>query len=150
VEAIGTREALGIANQNLKIGFLHALEAALVLEDRAQADTILSAVEQFPPGLRPPFLDGLAQRFRALLAGDDPGADRLFTAGATKLRQLELPFYLAVVLLEHGEWLTEKGRPDDAQPLLAEARDMFEHLRAQPWLERVDAVAPGSPAEVLA
>jgi hypothetical protein len=47
-----------------------------------------------------------------------------------------LPFYLAVVQLEHGEWLMARGRPDDAQPLLAEARETFERLEATPWVER--------------
>jgi class 3 adenylate cyclase len=45
-------------------------------------------------------------------------------------------------------WLRARGRPDDAQSLLAEARDTFEHLQARPWLDRVDAVAPGAMAEV--
>ena len=66
------------------------------------------------------------------------------------MRSLELPFYLAVVQLEHGEWLGAQGRPDDAQPLLAEACETFERLQAVPWLERVDAVAPGATAEVPA
>jgi tetratricopeptide (TPR) repeat protein len=148
--AFETRDALSIASQNAKLGFLHAVEASLALQDRAKAEVMLSIVEEAPQGLRPPFLDALAQRFRALLAGDDPGADRLFTAAASKLRQLELPFHLAVAQLEHGEWLDARGRPDDARSLLAEARDTFERLGAAPWLERVDAVAPGAAAEVPA
>jgi hypothetical protein len=84
------------------------------------------------------------------LAGDDPGADRHFTAAATQLRALELPFHLAVVQLEHGEWLTARGQPGDAQALLADARDTFERLQAQPWLDRVDAVGSGTTAEALA
>jgi tetratricopeptide (TPR) repeat protein len=150
LEALQTREALGIASQNSKFGFLHAVEAALALQDRAKADAILSTVEELPPGLRPPFLDALAQRFRALLAADDPGADRLFTTAAAKLRQLELPFYLAVVQLEHGEWLLARGRPDDAQPLLAEARETFAHLDAKPWLERLSTAEAIAPAEMPA
>jgi tetratricopeptide (TPR) repeat protein len=150
MEAFETRDAQGISSQNAKLGFLHAVEAALALEDRATVDTMLSIVDELPAGLRPPLLEAFAERFRAALAGDDPGADRLFTSAAVKLRQLELPFHLAVVQLEHGEWLTARGRPDDAQPLLGEARETFERLQAQPWLERIDAVSPGTPAEVLA
>ena len=60
-----------------------------------------------------------------------------------------MPFLLAVVQLEYGEWLNARGRPEDAaKPLLAEARETFERLQAQPWLDRVDAVFPGAPAEV--
>jgi len=50
---------------------------------------------------------------------------------------METPFDRGVVLLEHGEWLGSEGRPREAAPLLAEAREIFERLRATPWLERV-------------
>jgi class 3 adenylate cyclase/tetratricopeptide (TPR) repeat protein len=148
--AFASRASDGIAAQAAKLGFLHALEAALALGDRAKADDLLVVVEEQPPGLRPPFLEATSHRFRARLAGDDPGADRQFTAAASGFRGLELPFYLAVVQLEHAEWLAARGRPDDAQPLLAEARDTFERLRAQPWLARVDSAASGVTVEVPA
>jgi class 3 adenylate cyclase/tetratricopeptide (TPR) repeat protein len=146
--AVAERDALGIAAQDVKQGIRHALEASLALGRRDKAEELLVLVESLPPGLRPPFLDATAHRFRAHVSGADPGADRHFTAAAVQLRALELPFHLAVVQLEHAEWLTARGRPDDAQPLLAEARDTFERLQAQPWLERVDAVTPAAPAEV--
>jgi class 3 adenylate cyclase/tetratricopeptide (TPR) repeat protein len=149
-EALASRSVLGLAAQNPKLGFLPAVEAALEVGDRGKAEELLTIVEDLPIGLRPPFLDALAKRFRAQLAGEDPGADRLFATAAAKLRELELPFYLAVVQLEHGEWLTARDRPDDARPLLAEARETFERLRAQPWLDRVDTVAPGAAAEAPA
>ena len=148
-QAFATREAHGIANQNARQGFLHALEAAVALGDEAKANELLEIVEALPQGLRPPFLEATAHRFRGLLARDDPGADRHFTAAAAQLRALELPFYLAVVQLEHGEWLTARGRPDDAHPLLTEARDTFEYLQAVPWLERLDSAAPGAVAEAV-
>jgi class 3 adenylate cyclase len=147
-QAFAVRESLGIAAQGVKIGFQHALEAARALGDDAKLNELLEIVEALPAGLRPPLLDATAHRFRAHLAGDDPGADRHFTTAEAQFGALELPFYLAVVQFEHGEWLTARGRPDDAQPLLAEARGMFERLQAQPWLDRVDAVAPGAAAEV--
>jgi class 3 adenylate cyclase/tetratricopeptide (TPR) repeat protein len=148
--AFDTRETLGITAQDAKHGLVTAVDAALTLGERAKAEELLAIVEEESIGLRSPLLDATAERFRARLAGDDPGADRHFTAAAAQLRALELPFHLAVVQLEHGEWLTARGRPDDAQPLLADARDTFERLRAAPWLERIDAVAPGAAAEVPA
>src|SRR5256885_7076316 len=51
--------------------------------------------------------------------------------------ELEAPFHLAVVQLEHVEWLTTQSREDEAEPLLAEARETFERLGAKPWLERI-------------
>jgi hypothetical protein len=144
-----TRDSLGIACQGPKLGFLHALEAARALADEAKLKELLEIVEALPAGLRPPFLDATANRFRAHLAAADPGADRHFTAAAAQLRALELPFHLAVVQLEHAEWLAARGRPDDAQALLAEARDTFEYLQAAPWLERLDSAAPGAVAEAV-
>jgi predicted ATPase/class 3 adenylate cyclase len=145
--AFETRAALGIASQDAKLGFLHAIEAALALHDRAKVDEMLSTVEELPPGLRPPFLDALSQRFRALLCDDEPGADRLFTTAAARLRQLELPFHLAVVQLEHAEWLTRQSRKSDAESFFAEARETFDRLRADPWLQRLEASQPRAPAE---
>jgi hypothetical protein len=52
--------------------------------------------------------------------------------------------------LEHAEWLVAQGRAEEAEPLLAEARELFERLRAVPWLERLDAARPAAarvPAE---
>ncbi len=149
-QAIATKAVLGIASQDAKLGILHALEAAVALGDGAKAEELLGLVEELPLGLRPPFLDALAHRFRARLAGDDPGADREFTAAAATLRELELPFHLAVVLLEHGEWLGRQGRPTDAEPFLAEARETFGRLGAKPWLDRLGGAEAGLAAEVPA
>jgi hypothetical protein len=136
------RALLGFGFQGVQLGFLHALDAALELHEEARADELLAIVEQQPVGLRPPFLAAVVHRFRARLAGDDPAADASFTAAAAQLRALELPFHLAVVLLEHGEWLTAQGRRGDAEPFLAEARETFERLGAKPWLERTDGQLP--------
>jgi class 3 adenylate cyclase/tetratricopeptide (TPR) repeat protein len=148
--AFANRTVMGIAAQDAKLGFLHALEAALALGDGAKAEELLAIVEEQPVGLRPPLLAALAHRFRAHLAGDDPAADGHYTAAAAQLRALELPFHLAVVLLEHGEWLAAHGRGDDAAPFLAEARETFERLEAKPWLARLDALRAGTPTEVPA
>jgi hypothetical protein len=55
-----------------------------------------------------------------------------------------LPFWLAVTLLEHGEWLTAVGRADEAQSTLDEARTLFQKLKARPWLERLERLAVDS------
>ena len=145
-----SREVLGIAAQQAKLGLLHAIEAAVALGEQAKTEELLAVVAEQPIGLRPPFLDAQAQRFRARLAGDDPSADRLFTAAAAQLRELELPFYLAVVRVEHGEWLIAQGRRGDADGFLAEAEEIFARLGATPWLERVTAARTGAAAELSA
>jgi hypothetical protein len=45
------------------------------------------------------------------------------------------------VLLEHGEWLAQSGQSEEAEPLLTEAKEIFERLGAAPWLERLETVA---------
>jgi class 3 adenylate cyclase/tetratricopeptide (TPR) repeat protein len=149
-QAFATREALGVAAQNVKLGFLHALEAAHALGEHAKANGLLESVEALPLGLRPPLLEAIAHRFRAHFEGDDPGAGRHYAAATAQLRAQELPFYLAVVQLEHGEWLIRQDCHKDAEPLLAEARETFDRLRATPWLQRLDASAAGTTAETVA
>ena len=81
-------------------------------------------IESIPPGSRPPYLDAQALRFRARLVGD-PAA---FRRAAARFRELGIPFWLGVTLLELGE-----------EPGLVEAREIFAKLGATPWLERVSA-----------
>jgi len=108
-----------------------AVEAALTLGESAKVEELLALVESIPLGTRPPYLDAQAKRFRARMDGDASG----YEAAAERFRDLGLPFWLAVTLLEHGELTGDES-------LFAEAREIFEGLEATPWLERLDAVAP--------
>jgi predicted ATPase/class 3 adenylate cyclase len=144
--SVAARDALGIAHQDVKHAIRYALEASLALGRRDRAEELVALVESLPVGLRPPFLDATAHRFRARLAGDSPAADVDFLSAASGLRRLELPFHLAVVLLEHGEWLAAHGRHEDASALLTEAHDIFDRLAATPWLERTGAARAETPA----
>ncbi len=148
--AYGGHPVLGFGSQDVKQGLTHALEAALALGDRDRADELLAPVEQLPVGLRPPLLTALAHRFRARLAGESAEADDESSAAATAFRELALPFHLAVVQLEHGEWLAAQGRPADADELLAQARETFEDLGATPWVERATAAAPARSEPISA
>jgi tetratricopeptide (TPR) repeat protein len=87
-------------------------------------------------------------RLRARLPEHDPieellEAERLF-------RELEAPFYVAAVQTERAERLLADGRRDEADPLLAEAREVFARLRATPWLERVGAANAVEPSAASA
>ncbi len=135
--AADSAETLGAAHQAVKQGLVEAFEAALGLGDRERAGHVLERVEALPPGFRPPYLEAHAHRFRGKLTGDED----CFTAATAVFRDLGMIFWLAVTLLEHGGLLIEQGRTDEAEPLLGEAREIFETLGATPWLERADAVA---------
>ena len=56
-------------------------------------------------------------------------------------REAGTPFPVAVALLELAEHLVADGHADEAQPALGEAREIFERLRARPWLERLENVS---------
>ena len=126
-----------------------ALEAAFALGDDAKADELLAIVEHLPPGELSPFLRAIGARFtaqRAARDGDGDTAAAGFSAAARIFREIEYSFDLAVVLLEHAEWLAEEGRLDEAAPLAAEAREIFERLRATPYIERLDRLPVGATA----
>jgi hypothetical protein len=55
---------------------------------------------------------------------------------------------VAATELEHAEWLAERGRPAEGEPLLSEAREIFERLEALPWPRRCDALAPAQAESV--
>jgi len=120
-------QTLSVSHQAVEQGLVEALEAAVALGETGIARELLATIEAVPSGRRPPYLAAHADRFRARLDGDPGG----FEAAAAHFREIGIPFWLAVTLLEHGE-LT-----GDASPL-EEAREIFEGLRATPWLERIE------------
>jgi class 3 adenylate cyclase/tetratricopeptide (TPR) repeat protein len=136
--SIAQGDVNGVTNESVKEAFVIALEAALVLDDMVRVEELLAMIDALPPG-RSPFLKAHALRFRARLAdrsGEADAAAELFNRAARGFRELSFPFYLAVTLLEHGEWHAVRGRAEDGEPLLAEAREIFERLGARPWLQR--------------
>jgi tetratricopeptide (TPR) repeat protein len=143
-EALAAIDVLGTASQPAKVAFLQALEAALALGERERAKELLARVDTLPPGRLAPSLRAHAARFRARLAaadGHDRQAEAGFAVAASTFREFGMPFWLAVTLLEHGEWLVSQGRVGEAEPVLAEAREIFGRLEAKPWLERANEVA---------
>jgi tetratricopeptide (TPR) repeat protein len=129
------------ASQGVKQGLVEAIEAALALGDAKRAEELVASIEAVPPGLRSRYLGAQALRFRARLSASDDAAFESFDAAAKQFRELEAPFWLAVTQLEHGERLVAAGQASDAEPRLAEAREIFGTLEATPWLERVTAAA---------
>jgi class 3 adenylate cyclase/tetratricopeptide (TPR) repeat protein len=138
------------ASQASKQGLVEAIEAALALGDTGQAEELVASIEAVPAGLRSPYLGAQALRFRARLSTSEDSAFESFDASAKRFRDLGIPFWLAVTQLEHGQRLVAAGSPSDAEPLLAEAAEIFGRLEATPWIERAAAAARTQDARVPA
>jgi class 3 adenylate cyclase/tetratricopeptide (TPR) repeat protein len=145
--AIETSAEMGLRQEYVKEALVTALEAAVELRDAARAEELLAIIENLPTGSRPQFLHAQGLRFRAGLAAldDDPDAERLFRGAEALFRELAMPFYLAVVGLEHAEWLIAESRSEEAAPLLDEACTIFGELNAAPWLERAERISVAEP-----
>ncbi len=134
---------LGMRSGVTKDGAVEVLEAAFALGDLARVEEMLGTIAAIRPGESSPYLQAQGARFSAKLAAptaDPAGAEAGWTHAVEMFRELEMPFWIAVSVLEEGEWLVSLGRDGDAEPLFAEARGIFEQLKAMPWLERVEAV----------
>lgn len=79
---------------------------------------------------------GLSQLHR----GDRLAAEQTLSAAVPALRAGASPMPLARGLVDLGTLLSDDGRLEEAQPLLREARSIFVGLRAEPWIERTDAL----------
>jgi class 3 adenylate cyclase/tetratricopeptide (TPR) repeat protein len=136
LDLVGTT---GVGSQGRKQAFAWAVDAALALGETERADKLIAAVEQLAPGLRPPLLDAHAHRFRGRMRGDEAP----FKTAASLFREYDMPFWLAVTRLEHGEFLIGSGRAAEAASLLDETREIFNRLGATPWLERLERTSTG-------
>src|SRR5205807_591854 len=125
--ALQARPELGIAHPAVKEGLIQAMEAALALDDRARFEELLIEIGSLKPGETSPYVQAQGARFGALLAALREENDRVepgFEAAADLFEKLSMPFWLAVTRLEEAEWLVARGRRSDAEPLLAEAREI--------------------------
>ena len=131
------RDKYGSSHPLYKQAWIEACEIASALGDEAQVEELLGDVERLPPSERTPRLVAQEARFRGrllALRGDQDGAAGLLARAVDGFRTLQMPYYLAMALVEQAELGVE-----DPAPLLAEAREILERLGAKPWLERVDA-----------
>jgi predicted ATPase/class 3 adenylate cyclase len=126
-----------------KHAFAIAVTSAIILGEMEKTQELVDFVatrtlSEVPPGMR-----GHAARFRAMLAvsrGETEGIEPEFRGAEEIYEEIGTTFDLAVVRLEHAEWLAERGEEARARELLEQARATFERLRATPWLERADKV----------
>jgi hypothetical protein len=125
---------------------IEAIESALAIGDLDKATELLAVPESLDPGDMTPVLEANALRLRARLdtaRGDQAHVDARYRSAAARSREFDLPVYLALTQLEHGEWLETQRRADEAEPLLSEAAATFERLGAIPLLERARRTSAG-------
>jgi hypothetical protein len=136
------RELFGLSKNMVKQAWTTATEAAFELDDSSSVHQYLSVVESAAPGEISPLLHAEHARFKARLAAQEGWQDQAearFKNAAAIFREISTPFHLAVVLLEHAEFLSSQGRSPDSEQLLSEAKQIFTELTARPWIERVDS-----------
>ena len=144
--ALATLGELSVTSAKIKTALVEATEAALALPDLDKAEQLLAIPETLDPGQLTPLLHAHSLRLRARLdaAHDNhQHVDEHFRAATALYQEFNLTFHQAVSQLEHADWLITQNRSEEAQPSLAEARQIFEQLQATPWLERtVQATTP--------
>ncbi len=127
---------------------LHSASAlATALDDPERALRAATAVEALPPSAHTRAIDSQLHRIRANAAaarGDGAAAADAFGLALAAARNLGFPPFLAPILYDYARWLVADGRPEDAAPLLAEARRLFEKMGATVWLQRVDEAVPAA------
>jgi class 3 adenylate cyclase/tetratricopeptide (TPR) repeat protein len=135
---------LTITDTGAKATLVEAIEAALAVPDLNKAEELLAIPESLDAGELTPFLRANTARLNARLDAARGNSERVedrFRTAASLFREFGLVFHVAVTQLEHAEWLTSQQRADEADALLAEARQTFERLEAAPWLERTGQAA---------
>ena len=86
------------------------------------------------------------QALVAAAAGDHDRAGDAFGIALANARSVGYPYLLAPLLQDYGAWLVACGRVDEAEPLLAEARGLYEQMGAVARIEELDRVhTPADP-----
>jgi class 3 adenylate cyclase/tetratricopeptide (TPR) repeat protein len=141
-EALRGSEEIGPGLPVIQQALAEALDIAIEVRDFAHARSFLDRIDALRPGERSPYLRAELARLRARRSASEAGSDdgeveEGFMEAEEGFRAIGTPFYLARGLLEHAEWLVSRDRDADAAPFLAEASEIFDRLRAIPWLDRV-------------
>jgi tetratricopeptide (TPR) repeat protein len=141
--ALASWADLGLIARAPVDGFVEALEAAFDLGDDEAIDELLAFAEGRPRGEVLEFFDGQRLRFgarRSAARGHDEEAVAAFEAAVDRFLDTGHVYWQAVTRLEAAEHHVARGRPEAAEPLLGQAREVFESIGARPALERVAAL----------
>jgi class 3 adenylate cyclase/predicted ATPase len=126
-----------------------ACEAALAANVPGELADVAAPLEGFSQARRTRRLNAALGRARGLVAaaaGDVDAAAEAFTNALAAARNLGHAPTLAPVLVDYGTWLASVDRVAEAEPLLAEARELWQGMGAVRWLERIDTALPAAAA----
>jgi DNA-binding CsgD family transcriptional regulator len=115
---------------------LDRIESAVRAAERDAAAAWLQAFEPWALGSGAPWGEAVALHCRALLAGEQAEAERLFLAALDMHERAGRPFERARTELAFGECLRRARRRTEARSYLRAALDRFESLGAAAWAER--------------
>ncbi len=144
---IGAREAadaamsagaLGPEDYRITESWVIAVDAAIALGDLDGADRLIADSGADRQGQRRHFQLAHAMRARAALGtarGEDAGVEDARKGAIGLFREIDYPFWTAVTMYEHAAWLRDRQRETDAEPFVADARQIFTSLGATPWLD---------------
>jgi predicted ATPase/class 3 adenylate cyclase len=122
-----------------------AARYATLAGDHAAALRVAEKVDALPATMHVRAVNAQLNRLRAnaaAAAGRDDEAADAYAIALANARNLGYAYWLAPVLADYGIWLSATGRSEEATPLLAEARELFDGMGAVLSLRRLDAVAP--------
>jgi tetratricopeptide (TPR) repeat protein len=142
-EAIELSRQIGQDSQMLKLGLHQKIELGFESGDLALVRQEVAKIDALRPGEVTPFLRALAARARGRLAiadGRDDQVEASMKSAAGLFREIATPYWLAMTLTDHGEWLVDHDQSQKARPLIEEAHEIFTRLDARAWLERTSAL----------
>jgi class 3 adenylate cyclase/tetratricopeptide (TPR) repeat protein len=148
MKAVSPKEEIGAIVIPVQWGMVEAMEASLAMGDVAGTERLIADVTSWPGREVTRSLQAETARMAARVAaakGETAAAEEGFRSAIGELRGIGDPFILAEPLAELGELLISMGRVAEAEPLLGEAREIFERLGVRPWLERLDKIEASVP-----
>lgn len=129
----------GIRSDGFRLAWPLAMQAALKIDQLQEAGRLLGLVADAPVGHVPPYLSAQLARYRALVnfaLGHDDDVEVDLRLAIADLDDLGYPYWFSRAQVDLAGWLTRNGRGIEADPLLAQARETFTRLGAQPDLDR--------------
>ncbi len=134
-------ESNGLISESFRLAWPLALEAAMRCEDQDEAKALLAMASDAPPGHVPPYLAAQRARYAALMSiaseQSDTDIEAELRSAVESMRDLGYKYWHARAQTDLAGWLRTQDRREEAEGLLAEARETFSELDARADLERI-------------